>query len=111
MDLLSESRRDLLKKLPFFVLANSLSAANFPTKARERLAVTSYPFRTLIDSPTNRQRDTTAPGMDLKEFPAFVVEKFGVYNINPLSDHFHSSDPAYLDSFREAVAKAGSHIV
>jgi sugar phosphate isomerase/epimerase len=99
------SRRDLIQQLSFFAFAS------FPTKARDRLAVTSWPFRTLIDGPTNHQRDTTARGMDLKEFPAFIVEKFGVHNINPLSDHFHSSDPAYLDSFREAVAKAGSHIV
>ncbi|HMJ60609.1 MAG TPA: hypothetical protein VK493_02560, partial [Bryobacteraceae bacterium] len=99
------SRRDLLKKLSLFAFAG------FPVKARDRLAVTSWPFRTLIDSPTNRQRDATVPGIDLKEFPALMVEKFGVHNINPLSDHFHSSEPAYLDSFREAVAKAGSHIV
>jgi sugar phosphate isomerase/epimerase len=99
------SRRDLIKQLSLFAFDG------FPTKAHDRLAVTSWPFRTLIDSPTNRQRDSTVAGMDLKEFPAFIVKKFGVHNINPLSDHFHSSDPAYLDSFREAVAKAGSHVV
>jgi sugar phosphate isomerase/epimerase len=99
------SRRDLFKQLSLFAFAG------FPVKARDRLAVTSWPFRTLIDSPTNRQRDATIPGMDLKEFAAFIVEKFGVHNINPLSDHFHSSDPAYLASLREAIAKAGSHIV
>jgi sugar phosphate isomerase/epimerase len=99
------SRRDLFKQLSLFAFAG------FPVKARDRLAVTSWPFRTLIDSPTNRQRDATIPGMDLKEFAAFIVEKFGVHNINPLSDHFHSSDPAYLASLREAIAKASSHIV
>jgi len=99
------SRRDLIKQLSLFAFAG------FPAKAHDRLAVTSWPFRTLIDSPTNRQRDAKVPGMDLKEFPAFIVAKFGVHNINPLSDHFHSSEPAYLDSFREAVAKAGSHMV
>ena len=49
--------------------------------------------------------------MDIKEFPAMVVERFGVYNVNPLLSHFASTDPAYLESFREAVAKARSHIV
>jgi sugar phosphate isomerase/epimerase len=107
----NQSRRHLLQQLPLFVLANSLRGASFPTKARDRLAVTSWPFRTLIESPTNRQRDATVPGIDLKEFPALIVEKFDVHNINPLSAHFHSSDPAYLDSFREAVQKADSHIV
>jgi sugar phosphate isomerase/epimerase len=49
--------------------------------------------------------------MDLKEFPAMIVKRFGVRNINPLGDHLSSTDSAYLDSFREAVASAGSHLV
>lgn len=50
-------------------------------------------------------------GMDLKEFPAFVADKFGVHNINPLLDHFSSVDPTYIDEFRVALEKAHSHIV
>jgi sugar phosphate isomerase/epimerase len=34
-----------------------------------------------------------------------------VYNVNPLLNHFSSTEPAYLESFREAVASAHSHIV
>lgn len=49
--------------------------------------------------------------MDITEFPAMVAERFGVYNVNPLLSHFHSTDSAYLESVREAVAKARSHIV
>ncbi len=49
--------------------------------------------------------------MDLTEFPGFVVQNFGVRNINPLGNHFRSSDPRYLDALRRAVDKAGSHIV
>ncbi len=48
--------------------------------------------------------------MDLLEFPSFVVEKFGVRNINPLGDHFRSTDPAYLDAFQSAVQRAGSNL-
>lgn len=84
---------------------------NFPRLPRERLAVTSYPFRAYIESPTNRDRDPHLPGMDLKEFAAMVAEKFDVHNINPLSNHLSSTSPAYLDSFRAAVAQAGSHMV
>ena len=49
--------------------------------------------------------------MDVKDFAAFVVKRFGVYNINPLSNHFSSTDDAYLNEFQTAVAKAGSHVV
>jgi sugar phosphate isomerase/epimerase len=49
--------------------------------------------------------------MDLTEFPAMVAKRFGVYNINPLAAHFRSTDPAYLEQLRRAVAKARSHMV
>ena len=83
----------------------------FPKAARERLAVTSWPFRAYIDAPGNSGRDSAKPGMDLIEFAAMVRKRFGVTNINPLSSHFRSTEPAYLDQLREATAKAGSHFV
>ncbi len=83
----------------------------FPANARDRLAVTSYPFRSFIESPTNHGRKAGLPPMDLKDFAAFVVEKFDIHNINPLSDHFGSTDRAYLDSFVQSVASAHSHVV
>jgi sugar phosphate isomerase/epimerase len=49
--------------------------------------------------------------MDLTAFPGMVAEKFGVFNINPLGDHFRSTDEGYLNAFRRAVEAAHSHIV
>ena len=49
--------------------------------------------------------------MDVKEFAAMAVKEFGIHNICPLAAHFHSTDPEYLDAFREAVHHAGSHLV
>src|SRR5437763_16785104 len=83
----------------------------FPTAPRERLSVTSYPFRAFIESPTNHERDRKLPGMDLKDFAAMVAQRFGVPNINPLSSHFRSTEPAYIDELRSAIEKAKSHIV
>jgi sugar phosphate isomerase/epimerase len=83
----------------------------FPTDPRARISVASYPFRAYIESPTNRDRDAKHPGMDLKDFPAEVVKKFNVHNIEPHSRHFGSLDAAYLTSFREALAKANVKVV
>lgn len=107
------SRRDLLTLLPVLAFADAIPTPSiqFPRKSRDRLAVTSWPFRAYIDSPTNRARKASEHGMDLKEFPSFVVEQFGVYNINPLADHFKSTNDAYLAAFRQAVSRAGSHVV
>ena len=83
----------------------------FPTKPRDRLSVTSYPFRAYIESPANHGRQTNLPAMDVKAFAGMIAEKFDVHNINPLGDHFQSTDRAYLDSFVKAVSDAHSHVV
>jgi sugar phosphate isomerase/epimerase len=83
----------------------------FPTAARDRLAVASWPFRAYIQSPRNDDRDKKLPGMDLRDFAAQVKDKFGVPGVEPLSSHFPSTDDAYLHGFREAIEKAGVHVV
>jgi sugar phosphate isomerase/epimerase len=120
---LRSSRRDFLKQVATLAgvccisVEDSAQSKNqgrhpdleFPVRPRDRLAVTSWPFRANIETPANRK--PSVPSMDIKEFPAMVVERFAVYNVNPLLNHFPSTDSAYLESFREAVAKARSHIV
>ncbi|MGH8100981.1 MAG: sugar phosphate isomerase/epimerase family protein [Chthoniobacterales bacterium] len=44
--------------------------------------------------------------MNLLDFPAHVVEKFNVHNIEPLSNHFTSLAPDYLGDFRQIMLKA-----
>ena len=124
------SRRDFLKQMATVACACCISVEDsaqsksqgrhpeleFPTRPRDRLAVTSWPFRAYMATAANRDASPAfrAPAFrasDIKEFPAMVVDRFAVYNVNPLLNHFSSTDPAYLESFREAVAKARSHIV
>jgi sugar phosphate isomerase/epimerase len=93
------------------ISARSEPAYPFPTAPRDRLAVTSYPFRAWIESPTNHGRDPKLPAMDLTEFPSFAAKQFNIHNINPLADHFHSTDQNYIDRFRAALEAANSHIV
>jgi sugar phosphate isomerase/epimerase len=83
----------------------------FPTDPRARLGVASYPFRPFIDAPNNQDRDKTKPGMTLLQFPAMVRERFNVRNIEPLNSHFVSLEPRYLHQLREAVEKAGMHVI
>jgi sugar phosphate isomerase/epimerase len=77
--------------------------AVFPADPRARLAVASWPFRRLVDP-----NKGTLPLLD---FPKMVADRFGVHAIEPLDEHFLSTDRAYLDSFRTAVEKSGSRIV
>ena len=84
----------------------------FPTAPRDRLAVTSWPFRMFIQAPTNRYgRDPNLAVMNLTEFPAMIVQRFGVRNVELLGDHFFSTDAAYVKKLSAAVAKAGCRTV
>jgi sugar phosphate isomerase/epimerase len=115
------TRRRILAQIamtgPAAALCSRLAAAEtgpdvtFPVKPRDRLSVTSYPFRAYIDSPSNAGRDPSKAPMDLKDFAAMIAKRFNVYNINPVADHFHSTDGAYLDAFKASLETAKSHIV
>jgi sugar phosphate isomerase/epimerase len=70
-------------------------AFRFPTEPRERIAVATYPFSKLVDP-----KKGTLP---LLEFPKFVVEQFGVFAIEPLNDHFASTEATYLEGLRSAL--------
>ena len=84
----------------------------FPTEPRARLAVASWPFREFIESPTNKWgRNPKVPGMDLKDFAAMVIRRFDVRGIEPLGQHFRSTELSYVRELREATEKAGAHVV
>jgi sugar phosphate isomerase/epimerase len=85
--------------------------ANFPTQPRERLAVSTYPFRSLIDSLRRRERDPSKPGITLEQFGESVVSKFQVSGIEPWSPHFKSVEPDYVHGLETAFKKAGLRVV
>jgi sugar phosphate isomerase/epimerase len=80
----------------------------FPTAARERIAIASYPFRDFV---AGRSDESGGGKMELKEFAAHVSEKFNIKKIEPWSEHFRSLEKAYLEELRAAVARAGGAIV
>jgi sugar phosphate isomerase/epimerase len=83
----------------------------FPTEPRSRIAISVWAFRSIIDAPLNDERDAKLQAMDMKDFAAHVREKFNVVNIEPYNRYFRSLEPAYLDQFRNALEKGGSHAV
>lgn len=119
------SRRGLLKGgvlagLFSFAWAGDLEAfareiaqpdIQFPAKPADRLALISWPFRQYMESPYNKARNPKKPGMNIVQFARMAIEKFGIHNINPMSSHFGSWEPGYLEQTREAVEKAGSRFV
>jgi len=75
----------------------------FPTEPRERIAVASWPFRAIVDPKKG--------SLPLIDFPKMIMDRFGVHGIEPLDLHFASTEPGYLDKFREAAHKINVRIV
>ncbi len=96
--------------------SNSAPSVRFPTEPRKRVSVAAYPFREFIvgwrgwDGKTP-SRVPGAQQVELKDFAAHVAARFDVHNIEPWSPVFPSTDPGYLDEFRESVERAHSAVV
>ena len=109
----SISRRTFLGTSAALASALRLPAAEpsfpFPTDPKHRLSVSTYPFRDVIAPGGKKHSDK--PAMTLPEFAATIVDKFGVYGIEPWSVHIHSTEPDHIHSLREAFDKAQLQVV
>jgi sugar phosphate isomerase/epimerase len=89
--------------------ADGAPHVQFPTDARERIAIASYPFRDFIsgarDGAAHRRK------MDLKDFAAHCGEKFNIRKVEPWNQHFRSTDAKYLEEFRASVQGARGVVV
>lgn len=102
-----------------FLWPASLKAAdpsvNFPTQPRERLSVSTYPFRSVIKPGPRGHAEASANGskqqMTLAEFAATIPPQFDVPGIEPWSHHFESVEPEYVRGLAAAFQKAGVHVV
>ena len=87
-------------------------AAKFPRQPRERLSVSTYPFRSVIAAGTHDNAYGPAQsGMRLEQFAATLKAKFDVPGIEPWSRHFESTDADYIHTLRRAFDQAGIHVV
>jgi sugar phosphate isomerase/epimerase len=85
--------------------------ANFPTEPRQRLSVSTYPFRSVIKSAHRQTPETASATLTLEEFAASIPSRFEVTGIEPWSPHFESTEPEYIQGLNESFQKAGVHVV
>ena len=93
---------------PLLADSKSKPGLHFPSQARERIAIASYPFREFIAGEDHKSGN---PTIELKDFAAHVMKKFDINKIEPWTGHFPSTDAKYLDEFRVAVEKAHGAVV
>ena len=93
------------------VSVSSVPNLQFPAVPRERIAIASYPFRDFVASAHDKNSNSPAPKMDLKDFLPHIKSKFNINKIEPWSEHFRSLDAKYLRELRSSIDKAGGAIV
>jgi sugar phosphate isomerase/epimerase len=93
------------------IAASSGPNLQFPSAARDRIAIASYPFREAIANVHEKPYPHTISKMDLKNFVVFVKSRFNINKIEPWSEHFRSLDAKYLNDLRAVVEKSGGAIV
>jgi sugar phosphate isomerase/epimerase len=92
---------------PGWFQQNSKPHITFSAVPRERISVSSYPFREFIAG-QHDPKSAASGKMPIKDFAAHVLAKFNIRKIEPWSEHFLSLQPAYLDEIRNAATKAGT---
>jgi len=85
--------------------------ATFPAEPRQRLSVSTYPFRSVIKSAHRRTPENANATLTLQAFAASIPSRFEVTGIEPWSPHFESTEPDYIRTLDEAFKKAGVHVV
>lgn len=97
--------------LPVALRAQQKPDVKFPTAPRERLAVSTYPFRSLIKSHGRHESESANATLTLQEFAATIPSRFEVRGIEPWSPHFESTDPDYVRQLSASFKKSGVHVV
>jgi sugar phosphate isomerase/epimerase len=95
-----------------FLSQTSAPNVHFSTEPRERISVSSYPFREYIagqhDARQQSEKAASGTKMPLKDFAAHISARFNIHRVEPWSEHFLSLEPSYLDEIRDGARKAGS---
>jgi sugar phosphate isomerase/epimerase len=110
---LSMDRRSFLwavAALPAAVRAQE-PKAKFPAEPRQRLSVSTYPFRTFIKSARRHETESAHATLTLQEFAATIPSRFEVHGIEPWSPHFESTDPDYVRQLSASFKQAGLRVV
>ena len=84
---------------------------HFPTTPRERLAVSTYPFRNVIARIHPDDEEERRSGMKLEQFAKTIYPDLGVRGIEPWSRHFESTDRKYVERLKKSFHKASLRVV
>jgi sugar phosphate isomerase/epimerase len=74
----------------------------------DRIAVMSYSFDSIVKFGTHA--DEPGRTLDILDFPAMIAERYGVHHVEIQHAYFRSTEPDYLEEFRNRVKQAKSQM-
>jgi len=69
----------------------------------DRICVSTWSFHTLFEQPDKK--------IDALDFPEMVADRYRVHNVEIVYPHFASTEPSYIDEFKNRLRKAHSQVV
>jgi hypothetical protein len=73
-----------------------------------RVAVMSYSFDLIMKSAAGPHDPRRT--LDILDFPDEMAQRYGIHNLEIQQYHFRSTDPAYLEEFKNRLTKARSRV-
>ena len=74
----------------------------------DRLAVMSYSFDSIVK--WGSHADDPGRTIDILDFPAMIAQRYGVHHVEIQHTHFRSTEPGYLEEFRNRLKDAQSQM-
>jgi len=74
----------------------------------DRVAIMSYSFNLIVKS--DAHPDDPLRTLDILDFPGVMAQRYGIHNLEIQHAHFRSTEPGYLDEFRDRLTKAQSRM-
>src|SRR6202046_284369 len=109
----SDMRCYMVNRREFLIGAAAVSAATAWGQSTDRvkldrIAVMSYSFDSVVR--WGPHADEPGRTIDILDFPAMIAERYGVHHVEIQHTHFRSTEPDYLEKFRNRLKKAQSQM-
>ena len=99
-----------------FLFGSTLAAAGMPrlwgqrpNQAKlDRIAIMSLCFSPVLKS--DAHPDDPKRTLDILDLPDMIAERYGVHQVELQHSHFRSTEPAYLEEFRQRLNRAKSQM-
>lgn len=101
-------RRDFLISSGLAASAAAARGQSADHAKMDRVAIMSYSFSLIVKS--DAHPDDPRRTLDILDFPDITAQRYGIHNLEIQHSHFRSTEPDYLEEFRNRMKKAQSRM-